>query len=269
MQFAQSIFGKELHQITFNDLVEFFKISREESSKVEFKSGETALEDIYREICAFLNTEGGLLIIGAPIEEKVKVNSKSTKRVCIGELTPSNIRNKGWLIQKISSNISPFPSTLDIQEILTENGNFYIIDVPQSQTPPHQCLNEGKYYIRLEEEARPAPHGIVQALFFQRQKPLIKTKLELYTLKNKPKNEIEIRIKILNESDFPTENISFIIDLINIENVQSDDYHENSHGFKQKNDIFTLRGVNNQVLVRELSLPIEFLLLGYAHATYS
>ena len=47
MSFAEKIFGKELNQITFDDLKLFFEIEREESSKIEFKSGQIIIEDIY------------------------------------------------------------------------------------------------------------------------------------------------------------------------------------------------------------------------------
>jgi len=259
MKFVETIFGKKLVEITLEDLRLFFAIEREESSKIEFKSGEVEIEDVFREVCAFLNTDGGIIIIGAPRERKIEINKKNYKRVCVGELTTSNFRNKGWIIQKIAANISPYPSEIEIHEILTPEGNYFILDVPQSMTPPHQCLNEGKYYIRLDEEAKPAPHGIVQSLFFLRQKPKISTKTELTKLNDRPLDEHEIKINISNDSEIPTDNISYIVNIRNVKKIISEDYHENSHNFKKKpNGDFIIQGTINQVLIKRLLLPIEF-----------
>lgn len=259
MKFAEKIFGKELSKISLDDLKLFFEIEREESSKIEFKSGQIAIEDIYREICAFLNTDGGILIIGTPKEEKIQINKSNYKRICKGELIPSSFRNKGWLTQKIAANISPFPVNIEIQEILTSNGNFFILDIPQSMTPPHQCTNEGKYYIRLEDEAKPAPHGIVQSLFFKRQIPQISTETVLKTYKNKPENEIEITININNVSNVPAEKVSYLINIDNIEDVKVEDYHNNAHGYKKKHEhCYIIQEGLDQVLVKGLVIPVEF-----------
>jgi hypothetical protein len=61
------ILGKNIESITIQDLEEFFTSEQEETSILEFKSGEVQLEDVYKEIAAFLNTERGLLIVGAPV----------------------------------------------------------------------------------------------------------------------------------------------------------------------------------------------------------
>ncbi len=108
MSFLKQIFQKSHEEFTLQDLEVFFKSEQEESSTIEFKSGEVSLEKIYAEITAFLNTEGGLLIIGAPREKEVKT-TKGSKKVCQGDLTFSAFKNKDWLIQKIAQNITPPP----------------------------------------------------------------------------------------------------------------------------------------------------------------
>jgi len=261
MKFAESIFGKKINQITFEDFKEFFSIEREESSKMEFKSGEVEIEDIYREVSAFLNSEGGILLIGTPREQKIEINKKNFKRVCKGELIPSKFRNKGWITQKMAVNISPYPSNIEIQEILTDDGNYFILDIPQSTIPPHQCLNEGKYYIRLEEEAKPASHGIVQSLFFTRQKPKINTTTNISRNKDESENRNEILINLFNETEIPTDNISYIITVMNVESIISERHHQNSYGFrKDKNDNFIIQNNIKEVLIKGVSVPIEFLI---------
>ncbi len=259
MKFSEQIFGKKINEISFQDLKVFFEIGKRRIIKIELKSGEIKIEDIYREVCAFLNTDGGILVIGTPREQKITINKNTTKKFCVGDLIPSPFKGKGWLTQKISANISPFPIDLDIHEILTESGNYFIIEVPQSLNPPHQCSTEGKYYIRLEDEAKPAPHGIVQSLFFKRQQPNIIANVDLFQLKDKPIDEIEVEIEIKNDSNVPTDNISFIIEIKNVYDCKSEEHHENSHGFRKKGDNnFSLQNNFKQVLINKILLPIKF-----------
>ncbi len=68
---VEQIFNKEVYKVTLEELITFFQSEQEESALLEFKSGESSLEDIYKEVTAFVNTEGGILIIGAPKETKI------------------------------------------------------------------------------------------------------------------------------------------------------------------------------------------------------
>lgn len=89
MNLSRTIFKKDIYDLEIADLIDFFSVSQEESSVLEFKSGDVTLEHVHREVSAFLNTEGGLLILGAPIEKKV-----GSIKVCQGDLRPCvNISN--------------------------------------------------------------------------------------------------------------------------------------------------------------------------------
>lgn len=216
--YISQFFNKDFADINIDDLKAFFSNKQEENSKIEFKSGEVEIHDIFKEIAAFLNTEGGLLIIGAPIEHKEQFGKKIIK-YCIGDLTYSRFLSKDWLHQKIYSNITPSPIGIVIKEISAESGNIFIIDVPQSSSPPHQSNADGRYYIRIDSEARPAPHGLVQALFDRRKKPLLAADLE-----RSPKNNIfdNIGVSVYNKSNIPADKASFIVDVYNVDDVIGD-----------------------------------------------
>lgn len=250
--YIEKIFGKSRDEITLNDIRDYFSSPQEESSVVEFKSGQVEIIDIYKEITAFLNTEGGLLIIGSPRETNKKIGNTIVK-ICEGDLTFSNFKNKDWLYQKIASNIVPFPTSLRIEEFLTEEGNVFLIDVPQSQNPPHQCSADGKYYLRLERDAKPAPHGIIQALFNKRRVPVLKAEIEIEQI-NIISDKIIVRIQ--NESQIPAEKVAFIIDVYNVEKVMS------AQKFILQKDIlgnkFSASSNTSQVLVQIVSLSINF-----------
>lgn len=250
--YISKIFNKESSEITINDLEDFFSTPQEETSVLEFKSGQVEIIDLYKEITAFLNTEGGLIIVGSPREEKKRIK-KNEITICQGELTYSNFKNKDWIYQKITSNITPTPVDLKITEFINPNGGIFLIDVPQSQNPPHQSSADGKYYIRLEREAKPAPHGIVQALFNKRRLPNINAKFEIKEINE---NWDTVSVRIQNESPIPADKVSFIIDVFNVEKVESKFTFipmEDALGKK-----FSMSNSAKNVLVQIISVSIEF-----------
>lgn len=255
---SEIVFGKPLNEIELSDLKTFFLEGQEESSILEFKTGEVVVDSLYKEVCAFLNTEGGVIVIGAPREDKRKVGKNSEVVYCQGELTPSNFRGKDWLSMKISSNISPAPTGINIQEFITPEGNYFIIDVAQSITPPHQNSLNGVYHIRLEREAKHAPHGLVEAMFSKRQKPKLKFKGNIATSEHA--NYLDFGIKLSNISPYPTEKISYSLTLINIKNIP--EHSAVGHTIADNKDgSYTLNYTHDIVLWKGLDIATQYTFL--------
>ncbi|WP_080239043.1 AlbA family DNA-binding domain-containing protein [Spirosoma rigui] len=198
--FTQAHLGKSLENITAIDLISYFAIDRDESLTLEFKSFYQREGDIkYKEagvlkaICAFLNSNGGLLIWGAPISTK---NTEGHK-ICRGDLSPVEKRySKDDLISKISSKIFPFSPSVQVNSVEVEPGKYvYLFDVPESLSKPHQF--DDKYYIRLDGQSKPAPHYILDALFKQLRFPNLNVFLRLDGFENSSMNFPERSIKIL------------------------------------------------------------------------
>ncbi|MCU4188911.1 ATP-binding protein [Flavobacterium sp. HXWNR29] len=250
--FIESIFGKSRFDINIEDIIEFFSEPQEESSILEFKSGDVEINDLFKEVAAFLNTEGGLLIVGAPRETN-KIVGKTTTKVCQGDITYSSFKNKDWLYQKLASNIVPSPVNLRIEEFILEKGNVFLIDIPQSNTPPHQSGADGKYYIRLERDAKPAPHGIIQALFNKRKLPLLSADITINKLDD---YKSDIVVSIRNQSNVPAEKVSFLVDVYNIKFIES------LHNFEfikdSLGDKYSVSNHSNQILVSVINIPIRF-----------
>lgn len=68
--YIEKIFNKSRDEISLTDIEDYFASPQEETSIVEFKSGGVEIIDLYKEVTAFLNTEGGLIIVGTPKEKK-------------------------------------------------------------------------------------------------------------------------------------------------------------------------------------------------------
>ncbi|MFW5944505.1 MAG: helix-turn-helix domain-containing protein [Bacteroidota bacterium] len=257
MDLAKKIFGKALFQITKEDLEEYFSIPREETSVLEFKSGQIKINAIFKEICAFLNTDGGIIIIGSPKERKVPKSGKFSRRICEGMLIPSEFRDKNWIESLIAANIVPYPHGIRIHEIREKEGNYFIVEVPQSQKPPHQFLNDGRYYIRLEKEAKPAPHGIVETLFFKQIKAQLQAELNIERMDHTAEHLNKISVEIRNISSVPAENVSYMLRIFNIEEIQQDGTSFKLP-FKGNNGNFELQGVFEDSLTDDKTLPIRF-----------
>lgn len=231
---TEKILGKKIYNLTKQDLIDFFKDEKEETERLEFKSGEVELQKLNREITAFLNVDGGIIIVGSPKEKREDVSKNVFRTVCQGDLIPSKkIKNKNAIFHSIGNNIVPMPEGIKIQPILEAEGNYFVIEIPQSSNPPHQCNNDGKYYIRLDAEAKPAPHGIVKALFEKRQVPKLNVFFKLKknnietdevsydgrAIRMIERDVININISIYNETDYPAKNISGLILIYNVDNV--------------------------------------------------
>jgi hypothetical protein len=171
-----SIFSKPIDQLTEYDISEYFAHPQIETDKIEFKSGKEFEEtnedtrkqektkDTFRKIlttiCAFVNTDGGILIWGAP---KGELLGKKEKEFT-GDLIPvMEVFEKDQLISRISSLISPTPNKIKVQIIKAHaGGHIYIFEVLRSEFAPHQV--NGTYYMRLDGQTRYAPHQYVEAL---------------------------------------------------------------------------------------------------------
>lgn len=212
MYYSEVFFKKDIYNITESDIIDFFQNSPEESSILKLKSGETKIETIYQEVCALHNTQGGLIITGAPRPRK-----EENREFFDGELTRSFLRNKDWLYQKISSNVSPAPSGLRIHDVkMSDSRYIQIIDIPKSLYPPHQCLNNGIYYLRFETESRFAPHGLVEAMFNRRQEPIVDFSLSEFRYVAGIRTEFEFQV--FNTSNFPVIGIAGLMKFYDVDN---------------------------------------------------
>lgn len=181
MDFSTKYFGKNLDDLVYQDIVEFFSESQTESNSIEFKSYSTdksfdeQLGKIYRGICSMLNSDGGILIWGSP---QKSTSTEQNEEQFQGELFPiKEMVEHDRLINKVTDNISSAPNSIKLK-ILNENTDFLcVFEVNQSEYKPHQFNNV--YYIRLDGQSRPAPHYLIEALFKQIKFPNIEGYLKI------------------------------------------------------------------------------------------
>lgn len=223
--------GKDINDINIEDLQEYFSVEQEETSTVEFKSGDVKLEKIFPQICAFLNTNGGILIIGAPNKSENK-----SKEIYMGDLIPSKIIKSGFILsQKICSYIIPAGLNIKIKELDYKDGKVYVIHVPQSLYPPHQNSLDGIYYIRLESETTKAPHGLIQAMFNKRQYANLVFELKYYNDENSNRH---IKFEIRNESLITAIKGGYMIDIFGVKSFKKTELTKNIQQYKNVNIVY-------------------------------
>jgi hypothetical protein len=181
MKYSKSIFNKDLFDLQFEDIETFFKTEKEENLNLEFKSyvnkGEYSKKEeaIKKGVCAMLNSEGGIIIWGAPTE--VKDSNGNTK--ANGDLTPFDSKlDKDRFINMLTSCIIPFPVGITVQVIKDQSGkSIFVIEIDKSIERPHQYDN--RYYIRLDGQTRIAPHYLIKALMKSTDFPLLRGHIRL------------------------------------------------------------------------------------------
>jgi hypothetical protein len=207
MRFIESIFGKDIKDISLLEVESFFNEPKEETDKMEFKSYTISEKwnkslserenDILRTICGFLNSEGGILIWGAP------TNSRSEKYS--GELTPFEKEySKDQFMAIVANRIIPSPHGIQFMSIKVSDKFIYLFDVPKSEFPPHQ-FND-KYYMRMDGQTKAAPHHYIEAQFKKITFPNIEGYLMLESFDHLNKDLAVLKCGILFRNQSPFKN---------------------------------------------------------------
>lgn len=200
MTITEAIFNKAIHCLIKEDIENHFSKEQGETDISEYKSyvdynnqqgtknsrDKEKLSDIIKTICAFLNSEGGVLIWGAPIP----TDNGNKEKVCKGDLTPVSVKiERDQFINRIASEISPTPLRINFQPIDLGNDTYcYVFETSKSDFAPHQY--KGTYYMRMDGSTRPAPHQYVEALMKKITLPKLYAQVLLSTAIELPKYAI-------------------------------------------------------------------------------
>ena len=156
-----TIFNKEI--ITEEDIEKLISEKTEESINLEFKaagsfdSGSAKKREMGKDVSAFANSAGGILIYG--IEEIDHIaNAKS--------FIDGNKFTKEWIENVLHTNIHRKIEGLEIIPIRFEDKfekTIYVIRIPESNDAPHMAGN--KYYKRYNFKAQPMEEYEIRQLY--------------------------------------------------------------------------------------------------------
>ena len=157
MSRIHKLFGKNIENLNAEDLANYFKDYKKENNSLEFKSNQKTQKDGFKKtfnkvletVCAFLNTDGGILIWGSPSGEVLQGDEEESYS---GPLTPISVKiEQDFFTNRISS-INPMCTGVNFQPIQIGKDTFgketycYVLEVKKSDFPPHQF--NGTYYMR-------------------------------------------------------------------------------------------------------------------------
>lgn len=210
MTYSTLFFGKELTDLFYNDIEKFFLEEKEESNKIEFKSyfsseekNHTEKENgVIRAICALLNSEGGLVIWGAPVGQMV-IGKK--EKIFKGDLSPCDkLIEKDSFVSRLTDLITPSPKGILFQRLESDSKYIYIIEVERSFYAPHQFRNI--YYMRIDGQTKPAPHHYIEALFRKVSFPKLEGYIKIDSYKEYGnRNILTLSYLIFNKSKLQNE----------------------------------------------------------------
>lgn len=207
--YCERVFGKTIHLLEYDDVVQYFSSARKESEVLEFKSfGDQGTKDpkeherkMYETICAMLNSSGGLIIWGAPIG--TRVNGEEEKSFS-GELTHVvNDIEPDTLTDRINNRIRPTPSLVRHQRLIGPK-RIYVFEVDRSLYAPHEF--DGTYFVRLFGQTRKAPHYLVEALMRRISFPDLRVGLRIMNVAPQGAGKlVQFRIGVVNRSRLQNE----------------------------------------------------------------
>lgn len=188
MNYSNQILGLPAEKVDFPYLTNYFQSPREESDTIEYKSFYIKNQSNYthkergiiKTVCAMLNSEGGLIVWGAPIEQ---IDQTSSKKYYSGQLSLiDKLIDKDQIISKISGSIVPLPEGIKLNVVQAGNNTCScIIEVERSNYLPHQY--ENVYWIRLDGQTHAAPHHYIEAMMKQVKYPNLECYIKIEEIK--------------------------------------------------------------------------------------
>lgn len=171
---------KQLSAIDWSDITALVETKRAEDDTIEFKRAfkggpdflslsdgkqKTAIESVAKEALAFLNANGGDIIIG--------MNESSNDEGTAEEICPipncSKVSDR--LAQSLAARIEPFQTSLNVKAITDPSSGLdgvIVIRCNSSLRAPHRSKETRECYVRRGRESLPMPMDEIQDLTLNR-----------------------------------------------------------------------------------------------------
>jgi schlafen family protein len=146
-----------------------------ESEVLEYKTaskpfGEGEKTEIAKDVSAMANSLGGTIIYGVATNR----NDKTLPEMI--DPNPIDVKNIETLDRFINDRIRPVIRGLQKKFIPDRSPHVMVLDIPESQDPPHQNLYDKRYYRRSNSESLPMEHDLVALKFGRKLAPVLEMK---------------------------------------------------------------------------------------------
>ncbi|WP_201384065.1 helix-turn-helix domain-containing protein [Ktedonobacter sp. SOSP1-85] len=140
-----NLLSRNIHDIIYDDVVEFCKQKVLESTQLDYKRN--IPKDLAKHFATFSNTQGGLIVIGVGEDDKGLPT------------TFDGVPNDGKLVDRIhqfAANVTPLP-TYDVCTTNEQDGNvFILVRIDEGAATPYTTLNDPTVWIRTGNVSTPA-----------------------------------------------------------------------------------------------------------------
>lgn len=134
---------QEVQNLITTQVMENIHLDYKESRALNGKPG-----DIAKDISAFANSDGGVIIYGVREDQHLPVD--------IDDGTDHTVKTREWLENVIVSNITPLLDNLRIIQIpVSTEKSIFVVSVDQSFRAPHQERQSKRYYKRYNFSSVP------------------------------------------------------------------------------------------------------------------
>ncbi len=198
MGFIKDLFGREADEVTLGDIQQLISMRREEDRFLKYKDPGILrnVEELSQWVSAFLNAEGGLIIIGLR-ETTPKKKEQQKKEQQKREQPPQNIRParvvfapkeyssekvEGLIIANIGSSTKPPLKVYSVHHPKKVTKAIYLVEIPRGDDPPYQA-SDGKYYRRVGSTKYAMSHYEIAELLGRRKQPSLALTSELTEVK--------------------------------------------------------------------------------------
>jgi predicted HTH transcriptional regulator len=128
----------DLNQLIKNEVQENIHLDYKDSRAIDSKKR----HDIAKDVSAFANSDGGILIYGIREEDHLPI--------ALDEGVDHTKYSREWLEEVITSNITPRIDDLKIIQIpVSTSRSWFVVKVPKSYRAPHQEQYSKRYYKRF------------------------------------------------------------------------------------------------------------------------
>ncbi len=172
----KDIFGKEELEVGLSDIQNLINQKVEENKMLEYKDPDILANPkrLSKQVSAFLNAEGGLIIIGV-CEDKPNEKDRLQARIY-----PTHIKfvdskyTKERVELMVFSNIhcsaKPEIQILPIRDTNDSSKAVFLVEISQGEDPPYQAA-DNRYYRRLNAIKYPLAHYEIADFFGRRRRP--------------------------------------------------------------------------------------------------
>jgi hypothetical protein len=184
MSFVKDLFGKEPTDVRMGDIDNLIATKKEENRYLEYKDPRIlgTPEQLSQLVSAFLNADGGLIIIGVCEDDPNKKEKLEAKILPIRKEFVGKEYTKERIELLVSSNIHsssrPVINVYPVRDEVDVSKAIYLVEIPQGDNPPYQAA-DGKYYRRLNATKYPMPHSEIADFFGKRRKPVLSLMFEI------------------------------------------------------------------------------------------